>query len=616
MGSTQRKRGLVALIGWWWRQRPVDFFALHQHLRGYSFDKLGGDFKAGLNVALLAFPQGMAYAMIAGLPIEYGIYGSAVAAVIASLFARSRFITLGPTNATAVALGAAFLSLNIIEPEARAAVLPLVLLMVGGMLIIGALAGLAKAIQYISRTVVTGYITAAALFIIVGQMPKVLGLTLDGEVSTLATKVIAIARALPGTTLEPSLVSAATAILYYGLKGFRATRGLPNVAITLVAITVLTSLVGGWLEGSGWYDPAKIGTLYAVDATEWPVNGVTVDLEQMGVLADAALGLALLCVLEGISIGKSLAARCGARLHTDQEVYAIGMANVGCAFLGGMPASGSLTRSQLSFSSGGQTPVASILTGLMLTGGVFAVGRFIQYIPVPVLSMLVITIGLSLFDRRAFRVATRATRDDRTVFWATFLGGVFLQLITAIYLGAILSIILFLRRASTPELTEFGFDESGQLSETPGKGKRSMPAISIIHAEGDLFFGAAEIFRDQMRRVSDDPDLKIVVCKMRNARHVDATSIMAIEELVRYMNENGRYLILSEVRPSIMAVMERSGLLDFLNGDDGQPFVFADTPENPTLSTAQALKRARQLLGGQDAEVTILVKPKEPHDGE
>lgn len=139
----------------------LDFFPIRKTAATYQKAYLGGDIRAGINVALLAFPQGMAYALIAGLPIQYGIYGSAIAALIAPLFARSRFITLGPTNATSVMLLSAFASLQIVGPE-KIAMVPLLVLLVGLFICLGAYFKVANLVQYISRSVITGYITAAA----------------------------------------------------------------------------------------------------------------------------------------------------------------------------------------------------------------------------------------------------------------------------------------------------------------------------------------------------------------------------------------------------------------------------------------------------------------------
>jgi SulP family sulfate permease len=599
-----RKLRVKTLARWLVSQNQLDFFPLRKHLRGYTGSAFKGDFRAGLNVALLAFPQGMAYAMIAGLPIQYGIYGSAIAAIAATFFAGSRFITLGPTNATSVTLASAFAAMEIMPAEVRAQYMPLLLLLIGLLLIVGAYLKVANLIQYISRTVVVGYITAAALLIIVGQLKNVVGVKFapGEEAITFFDKLFLTVKHLPECHLESVVLSALTLILYYALS--RKLPKLPNVAIVLVVMSGLAVAADVFAvsRGSG----LRFQWLSSIDASQWKFTPPSLNFDTISQVGNMALAIALLCVLEGTSIGKSLAARSGERLDANQEMFSIGMANMTCGFFSGMPASGSLTRSQLSWDSGASTPLASLFNGLIVAGGAFALGPFIRYVPQSVLAVLVITIGLSLINRRAIKLVSRATRGDAIVFFSTLIAGLLVPLDTAIYFGVGLSIILFLRKAASPELVEYGFTDEGQLTELEEQAGRRDPEISIIHVEGDLFFGAAEIFRDQMRRVCEDANLKIVIVKMRNARHLDATAVMAIEELLKFMNEHDRHLLFSECKKDVIRVFKNSGLLDELGRGHG---VFPDTPHNPTKSTANALRRAMEIMGGQQADIKIYVNP-------
>ena len=165
--------------------------------------------------------------------------------------------------------------------------------------------------------------------------------------------------------------------------------------------------------------------------------------------------------------------------------------------------------------------------------------------------------------------------------------------------------MLFLKKVARPEMVEYNFNDDGQLAELQDRTKRQQPEVSIVHVEGELFFGAADLFRDQIRRICEDPNLKIVVLKMRNAHHMDASGVMALEELVRYMNEKGRYLILSEVKADIVKILKNAQLYDYIEERN----IFRDQPANPTLSTAQALRRAKEQLGHTDASVSIYVDP-------
>lgn len=573
----------------------LNFLPLPGSLKAYERSYLNGDLRAGINVALLAFPQGMAYALIAGLPIQYGIYGSAIAAMIAPVFAKSHYITLGPTNATSVLMLSAFASLGILGADTLSMV-SLLVFMVGFILVVGAYFKVANLVQYISRSVITGYVTAAALLIITNQIPKSLGLKIEQKGATFYESLSLIFESIhtvDGTTFGISLFTATVYILLN--KKFKT---LPNVAICLVAVSAFTVLFIG--------QNSDVRFLTAVNVSDWPFQAPKFSWDAIQTLASTAVAIALLCIIEGISIGKSLAAKTGSRLDSNQAMFSIGMANIGCAFFSGMPASGSLTRSTLCINSGARSVVSSFISGLIIVIAVLLLGSYVQFIPQCALAVLVITIGISLIDRHAIKIVNLTTKSDASVFAATFVSGLFIPLDSAIYVGVGISIVLFLKKVAQPEMVEYTFKEDGQLAQMNTNEHRSIPQVSIVHLEGELFFGAADLFRDQMRRVCEEPNLKIVILKMRNAHHLDATGVMALEELLVYMSDKGRYLILSEVKSDMIRVLKNSRLYEKIEARN----IHTDDPNNPTLSTANALKRAQERIGSVEADVSIYVDPK------
>lgn len=564
------------------------------------------DLRAGLNVALLAFPQGMAYAAIAGLPIQYGIFASAIAAMLGPILSGSRFIVLGPTNATSVLIFASFLGMGLQTPDEKVALIGITVLLSGVFLILGAFLKVANLIQYISRSVVTGYITAAAIYIIVNQLKKVLGFdfTLPPG-STFLTVIWLTLKTLPATHWPTFVIS----LLTFGVYGFlnHRFRMLPNVAITLVILSVVAYFFNSFLIAHPKFSPLL--TLDAIDATAWQFTLPSFRGDHVSQMASVALVIAFLSVLEGTSIGKSLASRAGQKLRSNQEMLGMGFANIGCAFYQGMPASGSLTRSQLNWASGAASPLASIISGILCAVGAYSFGPLTRFIPVSVLGVLVISIGLSLINRHVLRIVWNATVSDRIVFITTFLAALLIRLDFAIILGTGTSVLLFLRKAAQPELTEFTHDAEGQLTPIEDKEEKAVQEISIVHVEGDLFFGASELFRDQMRRVCEKPELRVVILKMRNAYHLDATSVLALEELIRYMQEENRTLLVTEVRKDAVRIFKNSGLIDVI----GRENIFPDNPSNPTMATARALKRAMVLMEGKEADVRIFLgKSRKP----
>jgi len=558
---------------------------------------LVADARAGANVALLAFPQSIAYALIAGLPAQVGLIAAGVGAIVGPLFSGTRFLIIGPTNATAIMLFAGLTSAGLTD-EQKVVALPLFILLVGLFLVIGAVAKASLLINYISRTVVTGYITAAAALILVNQVQNALGFRVDGA-STFLAMVIGTVKALPQTQWPTLLLAVSTLAIHLGFK--RWAPGLPGVAFTLL-VTMLVGVAFTWL---GW----PLAFLGGFSPGELKVFAVPVDFQLAGQLAGPALALAFVAALEGASVGKTLAARAGGRFDVNQELYGMGMGNVASAFAGGMDTSGSLTRSALNASSGARSPLASISGGLMVLVMLFALGFLIGYIPKASLAVVVMCIAVSLFDRHHLVMALRTTTSDSIVFFVTCVAALLFTLDAAIYLGAFTSIVLFLKKAGSPDLVEYNFNAEGQLAELTPAAKRAVPGISILHAEGDLFFGSTEIFSAQMREVIRDPSLKVIVLRLKNARNLDATAAAAIEEMHDFLRKSGRYLLVSGAGREVTRVMRNAGLLAKI----GEANYFREVPVNPTLSTRYALKRAVELLGRRDVDIRIFVDPsKQP----
>lgn len=574
---------------------PLSLFPLGKTLRGYRLEDAKADARAGFNVALLGFPQGMAFALIAGLPFAMGIYGTAVAAVLGPLLASSRFVMLGPSNAIAVMTLSAFLGLQMTD-EQKVVAMPLLLLMVAVLMFLGALLRVANVINYVSRSVITGYITAAAFLIVIKQMKNVLGLELP-RTATFVDSLVATALHVREAHL-PSLGLAAVTMVFL-LACRRWIKLLPDVALTLIVMSVLAL----WLGRFGITFAPLAETAMAPGT--WPLSVPRFSFEMLAKLAQPAVAIAFLSLLESASIAKTLAAKAGDVVNVNQQMLSLGLANVGCAFTSGMPVSGSLTRSALNQTSGARTPVSGIVTGVCTALGILFLAPFIHYVPLPVLAAIVISVGISLLNRRNLRLVLGATASDAAVFLTTFGAGLLFSLDTAIYFGVIASVLLFMRKAGSPNMVEFSFSESGE--EMPVTSSR--PGLDLLHVEGDLFFGSSDIFLDQARQITADPNLRVIVLRLRNAHNLDATCTMAIEQLVRFAHEQGRHVLVCGAHPEVVEVFRNSGLLNVLGAEN----VFCEDPENPTRSNSEALKRARQLVG-TDLEVHLFVSEnkKEP----
>lgn len=580
----------------------LDPFPLRRSLLGYGRRTFRSDFRAGLTVAMIDIPQGMAYALVAGLPLHYGITCSAIAAIVAPLLASSRQTILGPTNATAFMVFSYFSAYPHLD---RLSAMPLLVFMTAALLLAGAFLRVADLTQYISRTVVVAYVTGAAMLITASQLPVVLGISKevlnDGltPAITLPGHLFRILTHLTKADWVSVLCAAFTLIVYFVVKILRPR--WPVFAITLIVVSL-----GFWaLAGFG----IRVTTFSDATFTWRELLPVFPDFVSANALTESsrlfglALAIAFLATMEMSVMGRTLASRSGHRVDQNQDMLSLGAANLACAYLSGMPASCSLTRSALNYLSGARTPFASMWNGSFCLAGALTLGSAVAYIPRAALAALVVCVAVSLFNKRHMRICLQATNSDAVVFVITLAATCMLPLHVAIFLGVAVSVILYLRKASRPQLVEYSFNEEGNLAEA-SKG-RQHPSISIVHVEGDLFFGAAELFRTQIQRTFADPNLRIIVLRLKNARHLDATSVLALDELLRVLRADERHLIISGASKDVYRVLKNSGLVDVVGRDN----IFLASPANPNLSTRNALKRAQDILGIKDADVRIYFDP-------
>jgi SulP family sulfate permease len=598
---------------------PAPFVA---SLRRYNRDKLRHDTRAALNVTLLAVAQAIAFAAIAGLPVVYGVLCTAVAALVAPLFSSSRHTIMGPTNATAFMLFS-FFSVNPALAGRWGELIPLLVLMVGIIACVGAIARVADLMQFVSRSVLVGYISGAAVLILANQFVNLLGVekSMDAySTSSFVSLVTGLVRAARHVDWVSLMIGTVTLVLYYGLMRWKPR--WPVFAISLVLVSaVFGSLIRFHVppfEGAATF--VTFGMSELIPRMPHIIReGIFNDISA---LLGVALAIAFLASLENTLMAKALASRCGDHADVNQDMFSVGMANIACAIAGGMPASGSLTRSTLNFESGALSRFASFFSGLYSLGFALLIASsagwgipLIDYVPKAALAALVMALSLSLFSIRNIRICLRSTSDDAVVLIITFVSTLLAPLHVAIFIGVAVSISLFLRKASRPYLVEYEFNDEGELLEMGEKRKRPIPAISIVHVEGDLFFGAAELFRTQIQRTVSDPAIQVIILRLKNARHLDATSVMALEDLIRFMREKGLHLIVSGASRDVYRVLKKSGVMITLQeGCDrraGESNLFLTNPRNPNLSTRGALKRAQQLLGTDKADIRIFYDPNQ-----
>ncbi len=581
----------------WVRQR----FPLLDEIRNYNWKKAKADTIAGATVSLVSIPQAIGFALIVGLPPLMVMLCVIVGGLVNAVFSSSRHLVFGPTNSISIILAATIYSFSNVGLTPAELTL-LLALMIGVFQLVAGVAQLGKLTQFISRSVIIAYGTAVGVLLIAGQIPHLFGIEAGERGSFLQSLGQSLLHlAAMDFNLYSAAMGIATLLMFWAIEHF-APR-VPAELFVLVFVSLFTR----------WGDIASLGVRTIRDEgalavaipsfTGIPINAANASM--VTPLMGAALAIAILGMLEAISISKTMAAKSGQRIDPNQELIAMGLANVSASIYGAMPGSASFARSGANYTSGGKTQFSGIASSLMVLAALAFVTPLINYIPVASLAAHLIRIGYKMINWEQIRIAWRSTRSDAVVFAVTMAAAFFLKLDTAIYVGIGISLALFLRKASAPSLVEYGFDTAGNLSELEDRGQRRNAAISIVHVEGELFFGAADLFQEQVRLLADDDNIRVVILRMKNARHLDATSVMSLLQLHEYLEKTGRHLLVSGINPDVERVLRASGSLDRIGRENIFP-----AEANLTASTRKALLRASHLLQTRKADVRIFYDRK------
>ncbi|MBA4136352.1 MAG: SulP family inorganic anion transporter [Opitutus sp.] len=586
-GSASARRWLLERLPVW------------QEFKNYRREYFSTDLTAAATVALVSIPQAIGFALIAGLPPLMVVMSVVVGGFVAALFTSSRHLVFGPTNSISIILAATIYSFAGLALEPTQIALLLAFL-IGAIQLGAGLAKMGDLTQFISRAVVIGYSTAIAVLLISAQLPYLAGVVeVNRGAGLFGVLIDTFVQLFHGDFLPYSAgMGALTFLLFEAIERFFPRA--PAEFIGLVFIALLTQFLR--LDSLGIRTITDEGALTAALPSFVGMPLGATDLTVVPAILSAAFALAILGMLEAISISKTLATRAGQRVDANQELISMGAANVANSLFGAMPGSASFARSATNFANGAKTQASAMLSSGIVLVALLFFSSLINYIPVPSIAAVLFRVGLRMLPREQIFIARRATRADAVVFWVTLVSALFLKLDAAIYVGVGTSLALFLRKAARPSLVEYTFNDTGNLAQLEEKEKRRHAQISIIHVEGELFFGAAELFHSQVRALADDDDIKIFILRLKNARHLDATTVMALLELNDYLQRTGRKLLISGISADVERVLTNSGALERIGPENVFP-----AEVNPTISTKRALERATQLLQlpAKDAEVRI-----------
>ena len=519
---------------------------------------LNHDLVAALTGAIVVLPQGVAFATIAGMPPEYGLYAGMIPAIIAALFGSSRHLVSGPTTAASVVL---FSSLSTLAEPGSTAYVQLALtltLMVGAIQLFMGFARLGTLVNFISHSVIVGFTAGAALLIASSQLRHFFGVAIPRGSNPFETIQVLVA---DPTAVNLHVFAIAMITL---ISGVLIKRYLPRVPYMIGALLIGSALAA--MLGAPGHGIATVG---ALPSNLPPLSLPTFDLATLRELAPTALAVTLFALTEAVSIARSIAIRTGQAIDGSQEFIGQGLSNIVGSFFSGYVATGSFNRSGLNYEAGAKTPLAAVFAGILLMGIVVLVAPLAAYLPNAAMAGVLMLVAWGLVDTHHIRQILRASRIESNVMIVTFLTAVFLDLEFAILFGVGLSLIAYLGRTSRPHmeqrvpdpaLPKRRFNNANHLPQCP--------QLRMVRVDGSLFFGAVSHVGERLRQMEKrDRTPRDTALIAHGVNFIDVAGAEFLVQEARRLRRVGRRLYLFRAKPAVLEFLERGGYLDEIGRD-------------------------------------------------
>lgn len=538
-------------------------------LRHYRAAHLPGDLSAGVIVVLMLVPQGMAYALVAGLPPVAGLYASILPALAYSLFGSSMVQSVGPMAITSLMTATSLAALAPVGSALYTVMAAQMALIAGVVLLLCGIFRLGFLSNFLSRPVMSGFTTGAALVIAGSQLQTLLG----GSLSSLN---------LPGALIG----SASLLLLWLARNHFAA--GLKRVGLPAKAADILAKLAPAMVLvlaallvlPLGWQ-----GQVAVVGPIPAGLPALSIDLtpSQLRDLLMPSLLIGFMIFLSSQSAAVTLAQKRNERINTNQELLGLGAANLASAVSGGFPVTGSISRSAVNYAAGANSPLATLITAALLAIILCVPNDWLALLPLPALAATIIIAVLGMLDFDTPRLALKHDRGDALAWLATLVGVLLLGVEEGVVLGLILSLGTVIARASRPHIAVLGrLPGTEHFRDVERYKGETLPHLLMLRIDAGMFFGNAEVITDQVLQAVQ-PATRQLVLVMSAVNQIDTTGLYALLELDRNLAAQGIQLHLSEVKGPVMDRLRQSDLLPVqLSGT-----IF--------LSTAQAFEQLGRL---------------------
>ncbi len=540
--------------------------------RTYDRNALTGDVLAAVIVTIMLIPQSLAYALLAGLPPEAGLYASIAPIILYAIFGTSRALAVGPVAVvslmTAAAIGniADQGTMGYAVAALTLAALSGAILLVMGLLKLGFLA------NFLSHPVIAGFITASGILIATSQIKHILGISAGGD--TLPEMVISLAGNLSATNWITLVIGVgATTFLFWvrkGLKPLLCRIGLgPRLADMVTkagpVLAVMATTAAVWGLG---LDAQGVRIVGVVPQGLPPLTLPSFSTDLIRLLLLPALLISVIGFVESVSVAQTLAAKKRQRIDPNQELIGLGAANLGAAFTGGYPVTGGFARSVVNFDAGAETPAAGIFAALGLSIAAIALTPLIYFLPTATLAATIIVAVLSLVDFSILKRSWTYSKADFSAVAATILLTLGLGVETGVSAGVVLSIALHLYKSSRPHLAEVGLVPGTQhFRNIHRHSVLTDPTLLTIRIDESLYFANARFLEDYVAdRVATDRPIRNVVLMCSAINEIDLSALESLEAINHRLETIDVKLHLSEVKGPVMDRLKKSDFLDLLTG--------------------------------------------------
>ncbi len=522
-------------------------------------DSLRADLMAGLTGAVVVLPQGVAFAMIAGMPPVYGLYSAMVPPIIAALFGSSRHLISGPTTAISIVVFATVSKFA--EPgSAQFISMALTLTFIAGVyqFVLG-LARMGALVNFVSHSVVVGFTAGAAILIATSQLKHYLGIQIPaGESFVHVWRDIFQQLG----NINPYTAIVATVTLLFGVLLMVYKPRWPGLLLAMIAGSLLAAV----------FNPATVGIKLVgeLPAHLPPLSLPDLSLSSLKVLGSGAFAIAMLGLIEAVSIAKSVALKSGQRIDGSQEFIGQGLANIVGSFFSSYASSGSFTRSGINYTSGAVTPMAAIFAAVALALIVLIVAPLAGHLPIAAMAGILLIVAYRLIDFHHIANILRTSLRETAVLLTTFLATLFVELEFAIYVGVMLSLVIYLMRTSRPGIVTRTPDPNspGRHMATDPK-LPECPQLKIVRVDGSLFFGAVDHVQCEFERLrGQNPDQKHLMIIGNGINFIDIAGAEMLAQEAKRRRQMGGGLYISKVKEEVCNILKRGGFIDDIGSEN------------------------------------------------